>query len=309
MTNHTHTQILIFFLVLVLPLGLWAQQIADTTYKPTLHHPAYESGKGSVVFIDEGHHNFHTKDGRYQTAAKLLERDGYQVKAYKGLFEKHKLAQGKILIISNALHESNLQDWFLPNPSAFTQEEIEVVRQWVFEGGSLFLIADHMPMGGAAEDLARAFGFEFTNGFAMNQQRGVPDYFNLKHQTLTSSIITMGRDTTERVEQIVTFTGQAFKIPEDAIPILTFDDHYVNLLPDTAWVFNEHTTRYNLAGWSQLAYKTYGKGRIVASGEAAMFTAQVAGPEQRKFGMNSPYASENYQLLLNIIHWLDGILR
>jgi hypothetical protein len=38
-----------------------------------------------------------------------------------------------------------------------------------------------------------------------------------------------------------------------------------------------------------------------------MFTAQLAGPLKYKIGMNSELAPENYQLLLNIIHWLDGI--
>jgi hypothetical protein len=41
-------------------------------------------------------------------------------------------------------------------------------------------------------------------------------------------------------------------------------------------------------------------------GEAAMFTAQLAGASKAKVGMNSEYAEENYKLLLNIIHWLDG---
>lgn len=50
----------------------------------------------------------------------------------------------------------------------------------------------------------------------------------------------------------------------------------------------------------------YGKGRVVMSGEAAMFTAQLAGPQQVRVGMNSPYAANNFRLLLNIIHWLDG---
>jgi hypothetical protein len=49
----------------------------------------------------------------------------------------------------------------------------------------------------------------------------------------------------------------------------------------------------------------YGKGRLVLFGEAAMFTAQLAGPSQAQVGMNSEYAEENYKLLLNIIHWLD----
>ena len=49
-----------------------------------------------------------------------------------------------------------------------------------------------------------------------------------------------------------------------------------------------------------------GIGRVVMSGEAAMFTAQVAGPQQFRAGMNSPFAARNYRLLLNFIHWLDG---
>lgn len=39
-----------------------AQQIADTAYHPPLPHPEYAPGLGSVVFIDEAHHNFHTKE-------------------------------------------------------------------------------------------------------------------------------------------------------------------------------------------------------------------------------------------------------
>lgn len=54
------------------------------------------------------------------------------------------------------------------------------------------------------------------------------------------------------------------------------------------------------------AYKKYGKGKVVVFGEAAMFTAQLAGPNKNKTGMNNLVAPENYQLLLNIIHWLDG---
>jgi len=43
-------------------------------------------------------------------------------------------------------------------------------------------------------------------------------------------------------------------------------------------------------------------------GEAAMFTAQVQGAEQASFGLNSDKAKDNVQLLLNVMHWLDGTL-
>ena len=297
------------FFLLILSNNLFSQQIADTTYLPVISSPAYEKEQGPIVFIDEGHHNFHTKNGRYKAFSNLLERDGYVVKEYKGEFKQEELEKGNILVISNALNEKNKRAWFVPTYSAFTETEIELVTKWVEDGGSLFLIADHMPMGGAAKDLAAAFGFKFTDGFVFDTTARGPAYFNLEEKTLNESLITKGRDSTERVDQIVSFTGQGFKLPTDATPILLFGENYINMLPDTAWVFDDKTTHYPVKGWSQGAYKKQGKGKIVAFGEAAMFTAQLAGPQKRKTGMNNEIAPQNYQLLLNIIHWLDGRLK
>jgi hypothetical protein len=295
-------------LLMIISHSLFSQQVADTTYRPELPHPAYAPGKGPVLFIDEGHHNFHTKSGRYRAFSDLLERDGYQVLPYEGTFVKKQLKHGKILVISNALNQANVNDWYLPAPSAFTESEINILNQWVKRGGSLFLIADHMPMAGAAEELAASFGFGFNNGFAMDTVNPGPAFFSLEDQTLAKSVITQGREPEENVTQVVSFTGQAFKIPEDATPVLTFGSSFVTLMPDTAWVFDDRTRREGVEGWSQGAFKPYGKGRVVVFGEAAMFTAQLAGPNKIKAGMNSEIAGENYKLLLNIIHWLDGRL-
>lgn len=301
----------ILFFALVFPSFLFSQQVADTSYNPAIPRPEYPFGKGPVIFIDEGHYNFHTKNGRYSTFARLLERDGYVVKEYQGQFERNELNKGKILVISNALNKVNEENWYLPTPSAFTKTEIETVRNWVNSGGSLFLIADHMPMAGAAKELAAEFGFEFSNGFVfdslmLKEGRGNPAVFSINEKTLFESAVTNGRDPSEKVSKVTTFTGQGFKIPQNAIPVLIFSDQYVDLLPDTAWVFSDKIPSFNVKGWSQGAYKRSGKGRVAVFGEAAMFTAQLAGPEKRRVGMNSEDAPENFQLLLNIIHWLDG---
>lgn len=285
-----------------------SQQVADTNYHPPIVHPAYLPDQGPTIFIDEGHYNFHTKDGRYRSFAQLLQRDGYKVEGYQGKFEIQKLNKGKILVISNALHKENEQKWYVPVHSAFDDEEISIVKKWVEEGGGLFLIADHMPLAGAAIELGAAFGFKFTDGFAMDTTNYGPAFFKLADSTLYPSLLILGRDTCESVDQIATFTGQAFQIPDDATPILTFSDKYTNYLPDTAWHFDASTLTYNVKGWSQGAYKKFGKGKVVAFGEAAMFSAQLAGEEKIKMGMNNEVAPQNYQLLLNIIHWLDGIL-
>jgi hypothetical protein len=47
---------------------------------------------------------------------------------------------------------------------------------------------------------------------------------------------------------------------------------------------------------------------VAVFGEAAMFTAQVSGANRRPMGMNDPGAPENAQFLLNVLHWLTGLL-
>jgi hypothetical protein len=291
---------------MLLILSARGQQVADTGYAPLIENPAYTPGKGPLVYIDEGHYNFHTRGDRYLPFAKLLERDGYVTEGYSGAFEAGNLERCRILVISNALNEVNVQNWYKPVYSAFTPAEIEVVRKWVETGGSLFLIADHMPMGGAAAEMAAAFGFGFTDGFAADTAQPGPALFCRADGTLADNILANGRSTEERVDSIYSFTGQAFTVPEVARAVLTFNEKYLLLLSDTAWVFNERTIYKPIRGWSQLAFREYGKGRVVMSGEAAMFTAQLAGPQQYPAGMNSPFAHNNYRMLLNIMHWLDG---
>ena len=294
--------------VLLFCVLLQGQQVPDTLFAPPIPHPAYQEQSGPVILIDEGHHNFHTKDGRYTAFSRLLERDGYKVESSRGTFGFNTLEGARILVISNALHSTNVQNWYLPTPSAFEEEEIEFLRNWVHQGGRLFLIADHMPLAGAAADLAAAFGFEFTNGYVLDDRGGGPAFFSLEDRNLHPSIITKGRNSSESLTQVTTFTGQAFKIPDQAKPVLTFSENFTNFLPDTAGVFTAKTPRIPAAGYHQGAFMDYGKGKLFVSGEAAMFSAQLAGPEKWKMGMNNPQAPQNYQFLLNIIHWLDDQL-
>src|SRR6187431_2739160 len=195
------------------PLSANAQQVADTLYSPEILNPMYSKGQGSIVLIDEAHHNFHTKNGRFKAFANIVEKDGYIVQASSELFTTEYLNKGKILVISNALNVVNTEKWSLPTPSAFTDSEIDAVNTWVKNGGSLFLIADHMPFPGAAEKLAASFGFKFYNGFAT--KKGGDDIFELE-KGLMVSILTKGRNEKENITSLQTFTGQAFQIPEGA---------------------------------------------------------------------------------------------
>lgn len=277
-----------FILAIVLTaLNLQAQQVGDPDFDPIPQSPVYEKGTGPALFIDEAHNNFHTLNGRYKSFAKLLQKDGYNLKVFAEEFSETGLENAKILVIANALHESNIEDWILPNPSAFTKDEIAAVVDWVKEGGSLFLIADHMPCPGAAADLAAAFGFEFNNGFAFDTTRQANDFFTRENKTLKSNSITNGRNEAEKIDSVVSFTGQAFKIPEAAEPLLVLNSNFISSMPDTAWVFREDTPRIPVGGWSQGAFMKFGKGRLAVFGEAAMIHSPGFWKKQKKNGHES----------------------
>jgi hypothetical protein len=294
---------LTLLVLIVFSARCYAQQVADTLFNPEIVNPAYASGKGSVILIDEAHSNFHTASGRFRAFANVLRKDGYVVEASKQLFTKEQLFTGKILVISNALHSSNIGKWSLPTPSAFTDAEIDAVNAWVKEGGCLFLIADHMPFPGAAEKMAGSFGFKFYNGFA--RKNGGDDIFT-PEKGLKSNALTNGRNEGEKVTSVQTFTGQAFEIPKEAQPVVVLNSKYEILMPDVAWEFKKDTPAKSAGNLVQGAFMSYGKGRIVVFGEAAMFTAQLQG--KTKMGMNTKSASQNAQFLLNTIHWLDGLI-
>lgn len=302
---------LIFFVIVLtnfLVAVSSAQQVADPSFNPPVPDPAYPSGQGPVVMIDEAHFNFHTVDGRYQTFAQLLRRDGYTVKASREKFSKTSLASGQILVIANALAERNQSDWTLPTPSAFSEEEIKSVSDWVKSGGSLLLIADHMPFPGAAEKLALAFGIRFSNGYAIDEKAQGPMLFKLSDGSLKEHKITRGRTDAERVDSVATFTGSAFQVEGKAEPLLVLGSSVVSFLTSAAGQINSETPRAPVGGWYQGAVMQVGKGRIAVFGEAAMFSAQLAGPNRNPMGMNALIASRNPQFLLNVMHWLSGKL-
>lgn len=301
---------ILFTLLMFTIAGLAAaQQVPDSAFRPNILSPAYPPDLGPVVMIDEAHHNFHTAGGRYYPFANLLRSDGYQILPLACAFTADSLARGSILVIANALNERNVEDWSLPTPSAFSPDEIAAVKNWVKNGGSLLLIADHMPFPGCAEDLAREFGFTLNNGFATKADApGGNDYFRSADGTLTDHPITNGKSKHEQVDSVVTFTGEAFTGDSSIVGLLIFGENMASYMPQVAWQFNDSTPKVDIKGWYQAAVREFGKGRVAVVGEAAMFTAQLAGPERRQVGMSQPEAAQNPQFLLNMIHWLSRIL-
>lgn len=287
--------------------ALGAQQLADTTFRPVIASPAFGPGTGPRVAIDEAHHNFHTVSGRYAPFARVLRADGFQVTGQGAPFSAEALRHVQILVVANALGETG--PWVLPTRTAFTADEIRALETWVRGGGSLLFIADHMPFPGAAESLAAAFGLVFYNGFAMTATAGDPPLvFRRSSGLLHADIVTDGRGPAERIDSVVTFTGQGFRATRPVRPLLTLDSNVTMYLPQRAWEFTPMTVSVSARGLLQAAVFRHGRGRVAVFGEAAMFSAQRQAATGRTMGMNSPAAPQNMQLLLNVVRWLAGVL-
>lgn len=283
------------------------KQVADKRYEIQVDNPAFQRGPGPIVLIDEAHNNYHTAGGRYYKFAELLRLDGYVVMPLKPDFTRDSLDSCDILVISNALHDQNVGHWRLPTPSAFTDSEIDVVTHWVENGGALLLIADHMPFPGAAQKLAAEFGIRFTNSFAWDENRNPQITFRRTDETLRNHPITNGRNPGERIDSVVTFTGQAFTANTELDSLFVFDESIYADFPEQAWQFETDKPDSSVDGWLQGAVLKFGKGRVAVFGEAAMFTTQKAAGTHSQMGFNAPNAKQNARFILNLMHWLSSL--
>jgi hypothetical protein len=292
-----------------------AQQMADTTFDTHVVHPAFVQRHPRVLF-DAAHHNFHTPVGRYWPFAELITHDGCVVTSNAVPFSAASLAGFDVLVISNALGSEDMSDSSAARP-AFTPGECDAVRDWVRGGGNLLLIADHAPMGSAARTLAARFDVDMRNGVtidtvAAHLANGNPSLlvFSRANGLLGHHPILAGRDTTERIDPVMTFTGQSLKGPPGASVLLALSPAALDLLAPSLQAAVEMAPRdgVSAAGRAQGLAFTLGRGRVVVLGEAAMLSAQVAGPARRPMGMNVP-GSDDRQFALNVVRWLAGSLR
>ena len=254
-------------------------QTPDTAFRPVIDRPAHRRGTGPVVLIDEAHANFHTATGRYLPFAELLRRDGYIVKSSANRVTADNLRAGNVFVIAAAQQPPTI-------------DEVTAIREWVADGGSLLLIADHPPSVEPVMDLASALGIRFRNAGAADPVTAGRLSFRRADGSLKNHPVTQG------IDEVVTFSGSSFQLDAGGEPLLVFgpqvcsDRMGPNPLP--------------LEGHLQGAVLRFGAGRVGVFGEAAMFSAQVTGANRAPMGMNAPIGKQNVQFLLNLIHWLTG---
>lgn len=286
-------------------------QRADYGWNPKVDSPTFPAEHPRVL-IDEGHHNASTAGivGRYWPLARLLRADGYAVERANRAFTEKSLEGVRVLLIANASGAAKPQIFGINLPvnttgkrsdPAFTDTEVQAIRAWVEQGGSLLLIADHAPFGEAAAALGRAFGVTMHCGFMeVPNENSDPLLFSRENGRLGEHAIIAGDGRGAAIQRVMTFTGQSLDGPPGSSVLLRVPPTAVEYVPVAG---DSMTTRH--AGTAQgLAFEV-GKGRVVVLGEAAMATAQVS--RRVRFGMNLD-GNDNQRFVLNAMRWLSRAL-
>jgi hypothetical protein len=292
----------------------------DDSYDPSFDthvtDPAY-AVDGPLVLFDEGHRNTHTTTAAYKPLADLLRSDGYVVHVSKQPLTATALEGVSVLVLALARGDNDAND-----AAAYSEAETGIVEQWVRAGGSLLLITDHWPFGPAVSSLARRFDVAMGAGLVedathCDRDRGDSHLvFSVENGLLRDHPIVRGRNASERLKRILTFTGQSVKGSAAAVPFLALSDTATERPPGppqverngrSVRVTMEYGAPLSAAGRAQgLAFDMLA-GRVVVLGDAGMLRAQ-RGRRGELVGMNVP-GYDNRQLALNIMHWLRGPCR
>lgn len=294
-------------------------QQADPDFKPHNTQATFSPDKSPVIVVDEAHHNFLTIENRYKPFAMVLASDGFTVKANTARFAPELLEQADILVIANALDRER-SDWQPPFDQALDDNEVANIKQWISEGGSLLLIADHTPFPAMIDNLALAFGFRFSNGHVNSYVFRKADNTLIENQITYSNrespepvksdmplfiqALQQTEFQAEQIHQVKTFGGSAFRAPEEAEVLLKLGRGVVSLEPEIPFEITSTTPKINIDGWSQGAIMTVGKGRLAVFSEGMMFSSQLDTKTGQKYGFRATGAEQNEQFLLNVIRWL-----
>jgi hypothetical protein len=309
--------------ILMLATPVMAQeQRGDPSYHPIVADPAYD-GSGPLIQLDAAHGSVQTIDGRYAGFAALVRADGYRLRAGEQALDQAGALDGvDVLVISNAVRPADRS-----RPSAFTDAEIVALDSWVRNGGSLLLAADHAPYGDANEALAHALGVQMGKGYAFRLEDGqitTQMNFTTGDGTLGDHPILRGRNASEVVGRVLSFTGQSLSGPAGSVVLMALlpDDHEAASAPVlrqiNARVQGDPASRPTVltemarpALPAQGLAFDHGLGRVVVLGEAGMLTAQILKfaddpSNDVRFGLQTP-GHDDQQFALNLLHWLSRL--
>jgi hypothetical protein len=292
-----------------------AQQINDSLFNTTVAHPAYQNRRPRVL-IDAAHFNlFSTTTNRIEPLTKLLEADGYEVDTANSRFTRDLLFKHQVLVILTAVGASPQSDstYF----SAFTESEIEILYNWIRNGGSLLFGIDHSPYNYAGEKLLKRLGVAIQFGVIEDSvysegglEKGPGDrretlVFSRENRLLRNHPIIAGRSPAEALKKVAISSGQSIKPPKGGSVLFQLSPNAYNAGVESSTAYRKPIGAYNA---SAVAFPL-GNGRVVITADCSMWTAQLlkSGDKWIEFGM-AREDLDNRQFALNVMHWLSHLI-
>src|ERR1043165_6429402 len=256
-------------------------QMPDPKFDARVARPAFNASHPKLI-IDKGHFNFYNGGGRYRPLADLAVADGFDVFEGSNPFTLQDLTGAQVLIVADAMASGMVGAPGASDP-AFKPAECEAGREWVKAGGGLLLVADHAPMGISMRTMAQRFRVDMSGGICTDPVLSDPALgastllFTWKNHGLGLHPITVGRDSTERIHSVETFTGQSLSGPPGSVTLLKVSDRAQDVRMSTTQMHGSSpdSLKRSAAGRAQGLALTYGKGRIVVLADAQMLAAQL----------------------------------
>lgn len=298
-------------------------------YVPAVRDPEYAPGAGPRIFYDHRHDNKKILVAgvcpaticAFETFHRLIEADGYDVAATTASW----------VDLAAQLSSSDIVVSVYPRRNAYVSDaEAAAILDWVRGGGSLFVILDWQPGIGT---LAARLGLELAGAvayvyptredaawcpyFFQNRTPIFPSWLCLAvgpGQFIEFSVdrmhafegliarthpITRGRNPREEVRRVRITKGNHLRVSSPQ-PGVSYVSHLT--LPTLPQSGSDYTIRLNLSGWSHAMAIELGAGRIYLYGDEGSLTGS------RIHGLSDPLSEDNVQLVLNVLHWLDGTL-
>jgi hypothetical protein len=258
----------------------------DESFDPAIDTPAFPRGRGPVVLVDQAHRNVVSLATYLGPVGRMLEKDGYQLRAARAAFDAFLLRTVRVLVIANAM----AAEGGAPDASAFTSGEISTVDTWVRRGGGLLLVADRAPFGGPARALARAFGVTLDDNTVLRRGDDGRPTGELVVESGRDGV--PGHEILAGVARMFYVVGESVDGPGAILraPMGTYSG-------PTA----EATSGPLVDGRPLLLAFAHGEGRVVVLGDAGVVSAfgSAGGASHRGISQG-----DNTRLVRNIIRWL-----
>jgi hypothetical protein len=279
----------------VTPRPVLEDQKTDVEFKLPAGVFGPASGQNKVILVDEAHANRHgigTAEipGTLRWIVAPAEASGIDVRANRSVISSQSLSGVSLLVIAGVPATST--------GGTVTADEVKSIATWIREGGSLLLLTDHAPYAQALEGLAQELGVRFSLETVSDPAFADPRapesarlVFNSANGLLAATELTDG------VRQVVTYGGQAVsRAATGTISVLSLAP---TVMTETGRKLTPVVGGGRLA---QMIAFTFGKGRVVVSGETAVLTAQRK-EDGSPIGVGDHW-TDNAKLAANVVRWL-----